>query len=442
MVKADCQEQAIGKFNVTVDQVLGVLVLKVRVDCGVQFLEAQLPFDEALEHRFGGCGRLHAIQPGEHLRPLRLEPLDLRPVVEVQVQMLNLPARVGHDSIIPSTIPRSTSWNQANGSTPHRLQEATKLRSTAAVLPPLSLPKNVQLPRPLAKVGLHTKAVRQARCGVFGSRLDCSNTECGRRYYRSFRCKNRYCLKCGRRIYNELFRRYLGLAPAVDALLRIRGRLIAKLDFTTVNLGRMPTRDEVREFNACIKRFCRALERALRISGRDYGLVYCDEFGGGGTNLHAHGVYVGPVIPRQWFGQGNKLSEMWKNACRGTVFEGSFIVSAKSTDCFGRGLGHALKYAGKFVDKDPVRLAALELAFHGVRRIHALGAFYNALSNDEGHEAGDTGGSCPQCGSALLLLDIGIWHPICNLRREGRRDLDEAWRDAKVKKAFERTRDG
>ena len=40
----------------------------------------------------------------------------------------------------------STSWNQANGSTPHRLQVAMKVRSTAAVLPPLSLPKNVQLP--------------------------------------------------------------------------------------------------------------------------------------------------------------------------------------------------------------------------------------------------------------------------------------------------------
>ena len=44
----------------------------------------------------------------------------------------------------------STSLNQANGSTPHRLQEAMKLRSTAAVLPPLSLPKKVQFPRPTA----------------------------------------------------------------------------------------------------------------------------------------------------------------------------------------------------------------------------------------------------------------------------------------------------
>ena len=44
----------------------------------------------------------------------------------------------------------STSRNQANGSTPHRLQEAMKLRNTAAVLPPPSLPKKVQLPRPSA----------------------------------------------------------------------------------------------------------------------------------------------------------------------------------------------------------------------------------------------------------------------------------------------------
>jgi hypothetical protein len=44
----------------------------------------------------------------------------------------------------------STSWNHANGSTPHRLQDAMKLRSTAAVLPPLSLPKKVQFPRPSA----------------------------------------------------------------------------------------------------------------------------------------------------------------------------------------------------------------------------------------------------------------------------------------------------
>jgi len=42
----------------------------------------------------------------------------------------------------------STSRNQADGSTSQRLQEATKLRSTAAVLPPVSLPKRSSCPGP------------------------------------------------------------------------------------------------------------------------------------------------------------------------------------------------------------------------------------------------------------------------------------------------------
>ena len=41
----------------------------------------------------------------------------------------------------------STSRNQANGSTAFRLHVAMKVSSTAAVLPRLSLPKKVQLPR-------------------------------------------------------------------------------------------------------------------------------------------------------------------------------------------------------------------------------------------------------------------------------------------------------
>ena len=44
----------------------------------------------------------------------------------------------------------STSRNQANGSTAFRLHIAMKLIKMAAVLPPASLPKNVQLPRPMA----------------------------------------------------------------------------------------------------------------------------------------------------------------------------------------------------------------------------------------------------------------------------------------------------
>jgi hypothetical protein len=130
---------------------------------------------------------------------------------------------------------------------------------------------------------------------------------------------------------------------SIDLRPEILAGVIAKLDFTSVKLNGMPTHDEVRLFNECIKNFCRRLQRALGVRSKDWGLVYCDEFGGRNNNLHAHGVYVGPKIPHEWFGKGKRLSEMWKEACQGTPFEGSFIISAKVARSFGQGLGHALK---------------------------------------------------------------------------------------------------
>jgi hypothetical protein len=55
----------------------------------------------------------------------------------------------------------STSWNQANGSTFTNSHDATKLRSTATVLPPRSLPTKVQFAAP------HCDAAQAARCGYY-----------------------------------------------------------------------------------------------------------------------------------------------------------------------------------------------------------------------------------------------------------------------------------
>ena len=281
-------------------------------------------------------------------------------------------------------------------------------------------------------------------CGVAGMRQDCTNTECGQTYFQPFHCKSRYCLTCGRLIYRKLFRKHVGLSPVAEKLVALSpaNNVVAKLDFTTVTLGRMPTRDEVREFSGCIKRFFRIVERKLGVSRKEYGVVYCDEFGGNNINLHAHALYVGPKLPRPKVkGQPGlgKLAQWWRQACEGTVFRGSFIISVKRAKSFEAGLAHALKYAGKFLSTDPTRLASLELAFHGVRRVHTLAAFYNAAPKTE-EAAEKTGPACPKCGSALK--SNGPWLPIQVFQREGRHDLDEARRTANRMKVFGGSRDG
>jgi hypothetical protein len=285
----------------------------------------------------------------------------------------------------------------------------------------------------LKLLGLYAKAKRQACCGVYGSRLNCSNTECGRRYFRTYRCRNRYCRNCGPLAYAELFRKYVRLEAVVkDLCVKNPNYIVAKIDLMGINRGTMPEPQEIQEFNRCIKRFYRLLVHALGIKPKDCGLLYCDEFGGANTNAHVHGIFVGPTIPRDWFGKGRRLSAMWKAACKGTSFEGSFIVSAKRTG-FSQGLGHALKYAGKFLDKDPLRLAALEYAFHGVRRVHTLGALYNAVPKTDGSD--DCGEpSCLGCGAALL--HERVLHAVLILVKEGREDFDKARHEANRRKGF------
>lgn len=299
----------------------------------------------------------------------------------------------------------------------------------------------------MAKRGLEAKARRQAYCGVLGARYDCVSfgPGHGHKFYRRYGCKNRYCPECGPKAYRELFAKHVRLREVAAKLAphwphnSASGRVVAKLDFTTKNLNRMPTGEEVRGFNGCIKRFCRRLASELGISRKEYGLIYSDEFGGrANTNLHAHGIYVGPRLPRPKPRGGKKklgkLAEWWRDACAGTVFAGSFIISVKPAQSFEAGLAHALKYAGKFLSRDPERLADLEATFHRVRRVHTLGAFYNAVPRGQASKAGESDPVCPLCSAALVR--VGGLSPVSILKSERRLDLAEARRDAARNRAF------
>jgi len=119
---------------------------------------------------------------------------------------------------------------------------------------------------------------------------------------------------------------------------------------------------------------------------------------------------------------------MWRKACDGTDFAGSFIVSLKAAK-FEVALSHSLKYAGKFLSNDPQRLAALEIAFHSVKRVHSMGVFYNVPDQE-----GERDASCPSCGSTLRVLTGYV--SIAELAAAGFVDLGEAQRGAARARGF------
>lgn len=324
------------------------------------------------------------------------------------------------------------------------------------------------------RTGLLRKANRLANCKVTGRRLDCSQNP-DHKFFGTFNCGNRYCRHCGPAIFSELFGKYMGLWPIVEKLVVRPGfrsaNVIATLDFTAVNLGRIPHPREIRDFNrdvrACIKR----VTARLGISSRQFLLLWCDEFGGWdadekkyNTNLHAHGVYVGPYIPYQ------ELLQVWmrireeKDGARGVYIKAQKLDKAPRDliDCqrarFARALGHALKYTGKHVRRaDGERLAQLEAAFHGVRRVHTMGLSYHAKllcahpcsicqkpcdgfhghqgeHSCKAHRASSSG--CPLCKSPLMFPKEKGYAAVRTLKQEGRVDLDEARRQAARDRVF------
>jgi hypothetical protein len=321
---------------------------------------------------------------------------------------------------------------------------------------------SVQLEKAAAmhQFGLRSKARRQASCRVYAQIRSCEN---GHHHYQPYGCRNRYCPNesCGQKAFIDLFGKYMGLAVVAERMVphwenrpRRQARpgefVIAKVDITIRSSSRMPSNGEVRQFNSDVRKLFRAAEKEfgltypkrVKADGHllpqrdphpgDYGVIWTDEFGGtssrpgrsGNTNLHAHAVYCGPQIPQQW------LSEQWAMIRS----DGSKIVSIKNARTFGAGLYHALKYAGKFLSNDPIRLAELELTFNRVRRVHAMGGFYNAIPKKPKPEVASP--RCPDCGG-VMFEPTGPLHPVHSLQKQGMRDFDVLRREAARKKVLE-----
>lgn len=271
---------------------------------------------------------------------------------------------------------------------------------------------NQEQAQALFTLGEEAKAQRLACCRRFGRRMECAS---GHAFRQTFTCGLRFCRACAPRVFRELFEKHVNLNQLVHPQ---RGWVLARLDFTVRNTGQMPTGEAIRSMNRAVRKVLRRL-----LKGRKgWGFLWCDEFGWENTNLHAHGLYYGPYLPQEC------LVEAWLE-----VTGDSRIVSIKSARWdFRRALRHLLKYVSKPPGEDPQHLARLEAAFSGVRRVHALGIFYNADVAREDEPSGDKELNCPCCGSHLFL--VGAYCPVTELG--GLLDFDAARREMARTRAF------
>jgi hypothetical protein len=282
--------------------------------------------------------------------------------------------------------------------------------------------------------GMKSKAIRLVLCRLLGRRANCPE---GHNFFIAYKCGNRYCRFCMPAVFQALFDELLSrLGPIAERLVpewpvvgHAPRRVIAKIDFTVPNPGRMATPEEVRLFNRDIRRFFLTLARRMGWRKGDWGAAWCCEFGPGNTNLHAHGVYCGPFIPQK----GKEASGLWSEI-RG---EESF-VSVKAARSFQHALRHAVKYPAadwKYFHSTPERMASLEIAFDRARRVHAVGAFYNPPREKEEPESAGLG-ACPICGSPLGYAMGSAWQSVSDFTRDGIRSLDSARAEAKRTLAF------
>ncbi len=286
------------------------------------------------------------------------------------------------------------------------------------------------------KLALQRKANRLACCAVVARPMDC--IDCGLKGFVRFFCGNRYCRYCGDQVFRRLFAKYIRLQTIVERLMCRDGFrptvVLATFTFTTENLGRMPTSEEIRQFNEDVRTTLRLVCKRLGIESSGFGALWCDEFGGWNnklreynTNLHCHGLWLGPFLPFKL------VSAVWSSVrgnrdYRVVVEEVPFYHDRPD---FARALGHALKYTSKHVSKyPPERLAELELAFNGVRRVHTMGLFYNAKECKE--DSVDSGTPlCPRCNGRLAYPGKAGLQLVKELEKEGRIDLEAPRKELK-----------
>jgi ribosomal protein S27AE len=229
------------------------------------------------------------------------------------------------------------------------------------------------------------KANRYIECSRYGIRLQCKGKE-AHDLFAPLYCDLRYCPRCGPRQYARLIEKY---APVVKLLSskKLPGYLLREITLTT-RKEKSLTSAQVKKFNKDVKKTLKKLMKGIK----GWGAIWCDEVGFNNLNLHAHILFYGPYLEQ------SRLAEVWREISGHEVV---FITKAHVSG--PKALIHLLKYVSKPPADNPEIIGQLEVAFHGRRRVHALGVFYNFVGDDTDNLNSEWK-TCPHCGADLIRL--------------------------------------
>jgi hypothetical protein len=230
---------------------------------------------------------------------------------------------------------------------------------------------------------LNSKANRYLQCSRYAHLYQCEG-EHKHALFSPIYCDLRFCPRCAPRQFARLMEKYEPILRAVCAQKK-PGFRVRELTLTSRNTGTLCA-EQIKKFNQDIKKTLKTL-----LQGVDgWGAIWCDEVGFNNTNLHAHILVYGPFIPQC------RLAEVWKKISGHEVV---YITRSRRTG--GEALIHMLKYVSKPPADDPALIGLLEVAFHGTRRVHALGLFYNFVGEDTDNDE-SMWTTCPHCGSEIV----------------------------------------
>jgi hypothetical protein len=352
--------------------------------------------------------------------------------------------------------------------------------------------------RSLFEVGLKKPAFRYADCMTRAEKLRCPSLPDKHKFYKHYHCMNRFCKYDGplhrarlRAAYEPALVRFFR-----DAAIP-RGYLLSRLNLSKRCHGEVPTAEGIRMFNEVVGRALGKAVReiltrwasqhatrkvvvwnharnrpgkdgkpadqlpvqvevgeALKRRKTTHACLFVNEFGyetrghlpdeqrvAHGLNLHAHGLLLTPFLPK-WKEGWEVFRDAWREETRrafGEVSHGCYLTHLRGwrrdpVRVVKHALNHCFKYISKMPYETNERMAMLEKAFHGARRVHAVGLWFGLAK-----EAGPPPSLyCPLCAKEgrtcrlylcrRLLPDgreIPDYWPVSLLEAEGWLDLEK-----------------